>query len=425
MSKSSENNLTSLHWRVLIVLAFVQFLHIVDFMILMPLGPQLMRQFAIETDQFGYLVAAYSFSAATAGVLASSLVNRFDRKKSLICLLIGFLLSTISCAFADSYLALVAARVVAGACGGLLGSQSFAILGDFIPDPKRGFATGVLMSAFSMASVLGVPIGLALATRSSWHAPFLALGIAGVPLVVCVLFFVPPLRSHLADSSQGFPMMKNSTWQDLKITFGAKGHVSGFLLTFCVLISGFLMIPYLSPFFVRNRNLAESDLPLIYFCGGLATFVSGPLIGKMVDGFGAQRLLKKLVVLALIPILGISALDVWYPGPLPLYLLLCLTTTFFILVSGRMVPLMTLLNKQVEPRLRGGFLSVNSSMQMIAAGLGATLGGLLIGKTADVQAPMPSYERVGFASVMFVLAALFFLKQFAASSDSSKSISEN
>lgn len=184
------------------VLAGAQFSHILDFVIMMPLGPQFMRVLLISPQQFGFLVSIYTFSAALCGFFGAFFIDRFDRKTALLTLYGGFTLGTLFCAISPSFYVLLAARAVAGAFGGLMGAVIFSIIGDAFIETKRGAATGTVMSAFSLASVLGVPFGLYLATHYSWQAPFFLL--AGVSLVMIgvAMRVLPPLRSHLTEDSR-------------------------------------------------------------------------------------------------------------------------------------------------------------------------------------------------------------------------------
>src|SRR5437016_3527753 len=140
---------------VILTLAAVQFTSIVDFMVVMPLGPQLMRTLQIDPARFGLVVSSYTFAAGVAGLVASSLVDRFGRKAAFLSLYAGFLVGTLLCGLAPSYAALLAARVVTGAFGGILGGMALAIIGDVFPEERRGAATGSLMSAFALASTVG------------------------------------------------------------------------------------------------------------------------------------------------------------------------------------------------------------------------------------------------------------------------------
>ena len=162
---------------LLFLLATVQFTNILDFVIMMPLGPQLMPTLGIEPPQFGLVISAYTFSAGVTGLAAAFFLDRFNRKTALLALYLGFGLGTVACALAPTYLWLMAARVLTGAFGGVLGSLVLAIVGDAVPENRRGQAIGVVMGAFSVASVVGVPLGLFLASQYSWHLPFLVLEI--------------------------------------------------------------------------------------------------------------------------------------------------------------------------------------------------------------------------------------------------------
>ena len=157
---------------LLLVLAGIQFTHIMDYMVMMPLGPQFMRLFDISPQQFALLVSIYTFSAGICGFIAAFVIDKFDRKTALMFLYGGFALATLLCALAPGYEWLLAARAVAGAFGGVMGAVVYAIIGDAIPESRRGAATGTVMSAFSLAAVAGVPTGLFLATLSDWRAQF-------------------------------------------------------------------------------------------------------------------------------------------------------------------------------------------------------------------------------------------------------------
>lgn len=104
---------------VLVILAAVQFATIVDFMIVMPLGPQLMRTLDIGPAEFGLIVSSYTFAAGAAGLVASAVVDRFARRNTFMILYAGFLLGTLLCGLAPTYQTLVLARILTGAFGGI------------------------------------------------------------------------------------------------------------------------------------------------------------------------------------------------------------------------------------------------------------------------------------------------------------------
>ncbi|HRE80952.1 MAG TPA: MFS transporter, partial [Opitutaceae bacterium] len=211
------------------ILAAVQFTHVMDFMIMMPLGSHLMRVFQISTSQFSHLVASYGFAAASAGFLGGFFLDRFDRRHSLLTLYAGFGVATLACALAPGYWTLLCARLAAGACGGVAGSIVTAMVGDVIPPERRGRGMGVVMTAFPLASVLGVPTGLTLASAFSWHAPFFLL--VGLTTVVFGVAwrYLPSLRSaHRAAK----PV------QQMKEILSHPVHRRGFLMTSVLVFAG-------------------------------------------------------------------------------------------------------------------------------------------------------------------------------------------
>jgi predicted MFS family arabinose efflux permease len=358
-------------WLLLLVLAAVQFCHIMDFVIVMPLGPQLMRSFRITPEQFGLIVSAYTFSAAVSGLLAAFFMDRFDRKTALLGLLAGFGVGTLLCALAPSYPFLLAARVAAGAFGGVLAAVVFAIVGDQIPPARRGTAMGIVTSGFSAASVLGLPVGLFLAAQSSWHAPFYLLAATTAAVIALGFAALPPMRAHLAAE-------RRPALAEVVGVVREPGHLRAFALTVGLMFGGFTVTPFLSPYLVANVGVKEAELSFVYLFGGLFTLLSGPLAGRLADRYGHARVFMAAALLSLVPILAVTHLP-----RVPLWVALVATTVLMMGFSARMVPSMALVTGSVEPRRRGGFMSVNSSIQQMSAGLAAMLAGQVVGGSAS------------------------------------------
>ena len=239
---------------ILLILALVQFTSIVDFMVVMPLGPQLIRKLGLTTAQFSMIVASYSISAGVAGLLASSIMDRFGRKSAYLGLFAGFLLGTLSCGLARHYYTLLSARALTGAFGGLLGGLALTIIADVFPDEQRGRATGVLMSAFALAPVVGVPVGLQLGELYGWHVPFLILAALGSVVFVAGLIALPALRDHVHHAAPLDPLAGAIE------TFLRPGSMPAFALTAAVMFGGFSVIPYISLSLVANVGVPENKL---------------------------------------------------------------------------------------------------------------------------------------------------------------------
>lgn len=387
--------------RILIFLmAVVQFTHILDFVIMMPLGPQLMRFFEIDAKSFALVVSSYTFSSAVFGFISAFWIDKFDRKKALMIVYFGFILGTFMCALAPTYVALLGARIFAGAFGGVVNTLVFTIVGDQIPQSRRGKATGVIMASFSVASVLGVPLGLFLAGIYNWHAPFFAL-VALALIVLFVLYKVlKPMSEHLNQSIGNSQKTFRESLLSVRAVVLDVNHQRAFALTMCLMFAAFSLIPFISPYMVGNVGLPESQLPLIYLCGGACTFFTSRYFGVLVDRYGMFPVFVRLALASMVPIFLLTHLT-----PIGVPFILLTSTFFMVLVSGRFVPAMALITSSASPSQRGSFMSVNNAIQHLSSGMAAVLAGSLMQTTES--GALIGYDKVGYLAIAATAISLF------------------
>ncbi|SHM32523.1 Predicted arabinose efflux permease, MFS family [Cyclobacterium lianum] len=375
-------------------LAAVNFTHIVDFMILMPLGPQLMRIFDVSPQEFGLLVSSYTFSAGLSSFLGAFILDKYDRRTILMWVFMGFLLGTIACALAGNYVFLLSARILSGLFGGMTSALIFAIVGDAIPDKRRGRAMGLVMAAFSVASVLGVPFGLYIASISNWHAPFFFLAIMAVIIMVLIYKYVPSITSHLRSDQ-----VKSSPLQVIRRVTGNSNQMRAISLTVMMMLGQFMIIPFLSPFMVSNVGFTELQLTFIYMSGGLFTVFTSPWVGRMTDKYGKIRIFTIFMSLNVVPIAIITHL-----GETPIIYALLVSTLFFVTSNGRMVPAAALITGTAKPENRGSFLSFNSAVQQLSAGLASFVGGLVLVEGSDGR--LYNFDMIGYAAIVISLLCI-------------------
>ena len=380
----------------LLTLAGIQFSHILDFMIMMPLGPILMKDFGIGTHEFGLLVASYSFSAAISGLLAATFVDLFERKRLLLIGFVLFCLSTVACGMAANYVSLMVARGLAGIFGGIMGALVQTMIGDAIPYVRRARASGLVATAFSIATVAGVPLSLWLANHFSWRTPFFM--IAGLSLVFIFVGFriLPELRHHLDEKERAH------LFSDIFSVLGDPNHLRALLFSALLMFSGFTVIPYITVYAVGNVGISQLDLPIIYLFGGGATFFSARFIGHWADKYGKAKVYRWAASAAMIPLLALTNV-----GVVHLWVWVICTTCFFVLISGRMIPGMALITSAAQPNLRGTFMSLNGTVQSVSMGLATTLAGYLI--TVDASGKMQGYPLVGLVAIAANLVAIWFV----------------
>lgn len=408
---------------ILLLLAAVNFTHILDFMIMMPLGNYLMPYFHISAQQFSFIVASYTISAGVSGFAAAFFVDRFDRKKILLFAYTGFVVGTLLCGIAPTYWSLLLARTLAGVFGGLIGAQVLAMVADSFSYERRGMAMGALMSAFSFASIIGVPLGLYLATHLSWHAPFFLVGGLGLVLIPLLMKFLPAMTGHLTSrttlptantdlpgdrekntGSVVHPVSKANPWEVLLAIGRSKSQLFALSLSAVLMLGHFMIIPFLNPYMEFNVGFSKNQTMLIYTVGGILTFFSSPLIGKLSDKWGKQKVFSLFVLLSLIPVFLITHMP-----SIPFYYVLVVTGIWFVLSTGRSIPAQAMISNVVPPAQRGSFMSINSSVQQLFTGMASLLAGIIVLKEPS-SGKILHYNWVGYLSMALVLTTLFLAR---------------
>lgn len=380
-------------WLLLLVLSGIQFSQIVDFMVLMPLGTQLMREFDITPTQLGLFVSIYAVSASLAGFFSALVIDRFDRRAVLLALYACFAATMAACALAPGYPALLAARTAAGAFGGVVAANIFTIVADVVPEGRRGRAFGAVMSAFSLASIAGVPISLYLALHFTWRAPYVFLAAMCSSVLAAAWFAVPPVRAHLAGGRERNPLAR------LGHVFGEANHRRIFAFSSLLVFSGFLVFPFIAPYLVANVGVSEERLPLVYLIAGVAALLSARWVGALSDRVGRRRVFAACAFATAIAAAAMTSLP-----RSPLAVAMLVSMLLFAASSARMVPAMALITSGAVARLRGSVMSFNASVQQLSAGAASFVSSLVIGRSAAGE--LTHYWVVGILSALGTLACV-------------------
>ncbi|MET0242417.1 MAG: MFS transporter [Flavitalea sp.] len=383
---------------VLLILACLNFTHILDFMIMMPLGNYLMPHFRINTHFFSLVVAAYPITAFVSGVIAAFYVDKFDRKKILLNAYIGFIIGTICCGIAPDPYILIGARIITGLFGGLIGAQVLSIVADVFPYEKRGRAMATIFTAFSVASVFGVPFSLYLANLISWHAPFLFIGIVGIVVIPLIWKFLPSMTSHIVPL--GELRYRPDVRKVLRDMLNNKSQLMALALSACMMFGHFLIIPFINPYLEFNLGFSKQQTPMVYMVGGACTLITSPILGRLADRFGKLRLFVIALLLSLFPIFFITNMQV-----IPFVYVLAVYGCWFVFSTGRNIPAQAMISTVVEPAQRGQFMSFNSSFQQLFTGLASLVAGMIVIEAPDGK--IEHYNYVGYLSMIIVAGSLY------------------
>ncbi len=382
---------------VIVLLALTQFTVVLDFMVMSPLGDILMKSMNMTTTQFGLVVSAYAFSAGIAGILTAGFADRFDRKKLLLFFYIGFILGTLFCGLANTYPLLIAARIITGIFGGVIGSISMAIVADLFLPQQRGRVMGFLQMGFGSSQVLGIPISLYLANSFGWQSPFLMIVGLATLIWLIIIIKMKPITQHLEVKND------RNALHHLLHTIAQKDYRIGFMSTALLSLGGFMMMPWGSAFAINNLHVTPDQLPILFMIAGIATLIIMPIIGKLSDKMDKFNLFAIASVWMICVVLVYTRLT-----PVPFWFVIIMNVLMMIGIMSRMVPSMALASSLPKMQDRGAFMSINSSLQQIAGGVAAAIGGMVVVQK-DKTSPLEHYDTLGILITIILLFAIYMV----------------
>lgn len=380
---------------ILFILAALNFTQLLDFIIMMPLSNYLLPDLNITAFQFSLLVASYSVSAFISGLVIAMFIDKFDRKKSLLFAYVGFLVGTLSCGFSYTYEFLLAARILAGLFGGIIGAQVLSIVADIFEYERRGRAMGAVVSAFAAATIFGVPISLYLTNlfRFNWHVPFLMIGSVGILIIPFIIAYVPKMVDHIKLSRPASPFA-------VLITVGRVRVQRSALIFSCLLMIGhFLIIPFINPYVEFNKGFSKKMIPMIYLFGGIASMMAAFVLGRFSDKVGKLPVFLWSVFLSLFMVLIVTSLpDVHFS------IVILLFAVWFILATSRALMAQAMVSEVVSSEHRGSFMSINGSIQQLGSGVAALLAGAIVVTTSSGK--VLNYRYVGYLSILVLILSM-------------------
>jgi predicted MFS family arabinose efflux permease len=384
---------------ILILLAIINFTHIVDSMLIMPLGDIFISIFNINASQYSLLVSAYAIAAFVSSLAGIFILDKVDRRTALMVLYTGFSVATLCSALADSFMTLIIIRLATGFFGGMIGALLLSVISDLFMFKERGRAMGVLFAAFSVASALGIPIGIYLAALSTWQLPFIIIGTLGLLITLLIWFVFPSMNTHIKPDTG-----RRIDFAPLISIFRDRNQMKALSAAFVLILAHFMIIPFISPYMIKNVGFTQEQISYQFLFGGIATVFSSPYVGRLTDRFGAMKIFGLMLLLSFIPTLIITQL-----GLVPVAVALIYTTLFFIFGSGRMIAPNTLITAAAPPELRGSFMSLKSATQQLAIGISAWLSGhiVIIGSDGLYK----NYQYVGYLSIVFGLFTIWLVSR--------------
>jgi predicted MFS family arabinose efflux permease len=397
--KANKSPLSKYQWLVVAIIALTQFTVVLDFMVMSPLGNLLMKDLQVKPYQFGIVVSSYALAAGLSGFLTAGFADRFDRKRLLVFFYSGFIIGTLFCGLAKSYEQLVMARIFTGIFGGVMSSISMAIVADLFSLQQRGRVMGFMQMGFGLSQILGIPISLYIASKSSWQMPFYMIVGLSILMLMAILLALKPVRAHLDKKTE------RSAFHHLLATVKNRNYRIGFMATAFMSLGGYFMMPWGSAFAVNNVGLSQKELPFLFMVVGVATFMIMPIIGILADKINKFKLFMWASIVMIVAVLVYVQL-----GETSLFVLIVVNIFMMGGIMARMVPSQALTSSVPELHDRGAFMSINASLQQIAGGIAAIIGGKIVWQ-ASPSAPLMNFDLLGFVVVGVILINIYLTRR--------------
>jgi len=307
---------------------------------------------------------------------------------------VGFVCGTLFCGMANSYPLLLCARIITGLFGGVIGSVSFAIITDIFAMHVRGRVMGVVQMAFAASQVLGIPMGLYLATHLNWHAPFLMIAAIATLLLAVIALKLKPVTAHLKEKQDKNAFLH--LWHTASNPF----YLRGFAATVLLATGGFMIMPFSTAFLVNNVLVPENRLSEVFFITGVASLFTGPFLGKQADRHGKYRLFVFGSILSMAMVTTYTHL-----GPNPVWVVIMTNILLYTGISSRMISSSALISGVPDTKDRGAYMGINSSIQQVSGGIAASVAGLIVHQPAK-HAPLQHFDTVGYVTACTMLITL-------------------
>ncbi|WP_045855523.1 MFS transporter [Teredinibacter purpureus] len=332
-------------------------------MMVMPMGPDFVIDLGMAPDHIGYLAGGATFGAALFGFLLAPSLDGFNKKWALIAFFSGKFSVLLACAWAASSEQLIMLYILSSCFGGPATGLLLASIIDITAPEQRGRAIAMVASGFSLAAIFSVPLGLLLSQWLSWRGSFICFASIGLVLMLAVAWGFPSLPRA--------PVRK-APWENMRHLMANIAVRWAMAFAFVQMFGHFFLIPHLSSYFQFNVGFARSEIPLLYFVGGLCSLGALHVAGRKVDKGEGMRLFGWTTgavcvaavlgfgVFSGVEVLSVSALYIGF-------------ALFMAASSARTNIASAMLSKIPSPQQRGAFSAIQGALGNSAAGIASML----------------------------------------------------
>ncbi len=342
----------------------------------------------VSVPTAGQLMSAGALLMCVSAPLAAALVAGWDRRRLLALSLVWYGVLHLACSLAPSFAVLLPLRVLAMVAPAVFTPQAAACIGLLVEPEQRGRGITFVFLGWSVASVVGMPIGAYVGGTLGWPAAFALVGLMSLASAWTVWRAMP-------DGIKP-PALSAAAWAR---TFGSPALMLCVAVTVLYAAGQFVLFAYFAPYYKLRMGASAGELSLVLMWFGAFGFVGNMLMSRHIDRVGAGR-----AVLIGICLMAVSLL-IWPLGT-------SLTLAAVVAIPWALACFATNSAQQarlvaIAPALASGSIALNTSAMYAGQAIGAATGGWLIAKTGThgpaalgrIRRPGAGHrrQRVGFA----------------------------
>jgi len=348
--------------KVIFFAALIQFIHSLEFMMMVPLSSDLVTNMNFNKGYTGYITGIYVISSAFSSLFFSGFIDKIDRKKGIFASLIGMSVMTYLTTLSWSFSSVIFFRVLAGLFSGPMISLTMSMILDYVSDNKKSMAFAVVTSMLSVSSIVGVPVSLLLSAHAGWRVPMIILSGFGILTAILMFISLPKMTNHFGRNRAPIPsyMVKDPIFY------------KSFLLTGISIFSTFLIVPQIALYIQLNLGMSRDNLSLYYFIAGVCCFLVINVCGKVSNAKGYVFVITLTSLLLSFIILRAFVFVSAEPAVIALF------SGFMAFSMGRTVVSVLSSSAYAKPWERANYMSLQNASQGFFTGLASFVSSSII-----------------------------------------------
>ncbi len=348
--------------------------------------PDIAHQYHDSLSTLGLLVTVFALVYAIFTPIITSLANRWRRHHVLLVLMVVFFIGNTWTALASNFISMLFSRVLTATVAGAIISIVLVMASFVAPREKRASLVSWVFAGFSIASVIGIPIGTVISTTFSWHDSFWMISGLTIFVFVSLIWLVPKDTPQFKSTlSKQFTLLK-----DTRVLLGVV-----FIVTVCA--ADYTIYTYIRPLITNEMGFSNTWLNWLLFGMGIFFIIGNKFGGYIADNGGIHRLGGIYIAMTILYLLFGPLLSFKWIAII-IVALLCVAFSSY----GSSTQLMFL---DIAEKEYPQSLDLASSLNSIFANIGISLGSF----TASQAVAFLPMRNLGYVGAVYGLAATILI----------------